>query len=169
MIDYSQVAGEVTLATSDSDEKLLVPARHDFVLVLSDGKVYLVSDGQALTTTQLWAGSKRHKVVAEVETRGTLTKLKREERYTVSMLEEAKNVVFFKYYGVDGMQLDRRLYTTNTPLVSFTTLHSPSSVKDNLLLTSGVSNIVAYCKSAPTFAAKPVDPECRYCHGWGAL
>ena len=96
MIDYRQdVAGEVSLATSDTDEKLLVPARHDFVLVVSDGKVYLISGGQALTTTELWAGSKRHKVVAEVKTRGILTKLRREDRFTVSMLEEAENVVCF--------------------------------------------------------------------------
>ena len=165
IIDYSNKAGVVTLATSDSDKKLLVPASHDFVLVVSDGKMYLVSGGQALTTTQLWVGSKNWKVVAKVETRGTLTKLRREDRYTVSVLEEAENVVFFKYSGVHGMQLDRRVYATNTPLASFTTLHSPSSVKDNLLVTAGVSNTVAYYESAPTFAAQPVDLQCRYVRG----
>ena len=98
-------------------------------------------------------------------TRGTLAKLRREDKYPVSVLEEAENVVFFKYSGVHGMQLDRRVYATNTPLASFTTLHSPSSVKDNLLVTAGVSNTVAYYESAPTFAAQPVDLQCRYVRG----
>ena len=87
-------------------------------------------------------------------TRGTLAKLRREDKYPVSMLEEAENVVFFKYSGVDGMQLDRRVYATNTPLASFTTL----------LVTAGVSNTVAYYESAQPV----VDLQFRFGHGLGS-
>ena len=87
-------------------------------------------------------------------TRGTLAKLRREDKYPVSMLEEAENAVFFKYSGVDGMKLDRRVYATNTPLASFTTL----------LVMAGVSNTVAYYESAQPV----VDLQFRFGHGLGS-
>ena len=50
-------------------------------------------------------------------TRGTLAKLRREDKYPVSKLEEAENAVFFKYSGVDGMKLDRRVYANGNQSV----------------------------------------------------
>ena len=69
-----------------------------------------------LITYQLWAGSKDWKVVSEVGTRGELVNLRREDKDTVSMLEGAENVVSFKYSGLDGMQLDRRVFSTYATL-----------------------------------------------------
>ena len=107
-----------------------------------------------LITYQLWAGSKDWKVVSEVGTRGELVNLRREDKDTVSMLEGAENVVSFKYSGLDGMQLDRRVFSTYATL-------SPSSVRDNLLVTASTTDTLAWYVSAPSFDATPLQLKCR--------
>jgi len=162
ILDYTKDAkGKYTLTTSNSVKVLVAVDQQDFVLVASGDKVFLVSGGKMLTTYQLWAGSKDWKVVSEVETRGELVNLRREDKDTVSMLEGAENVVFFKYSGVDGMQLDRRVFSTNAPLSSFSSLLSPASIGDNLLVTASTTDTLAWYVSAPSFDATPLQLKCR--------
>eukprot|EP00092_Neocalanus_flemingeri_P039028 GFUD01042487.1.p1 GENE.GFUD01042487.1~~GFUD01042487.1.p1 ORF type:complete len:3096 (+),score=601.77 GFUD01042487.1:67-9354(+) len=162
LLDYYQDAGKFII--SHSLTLSLVPVNsQDFVLVSSGNEVYLVSGGQdIIVTTKLWAGSKDWKVVSTVETLGMLKNLRREDKETVSMIEGDENIVFFKYSGVDGMQLDRRIYSKdNAPLSNFSTLHSPSRVVDNLLVTWTTTNTLDWYVSVPSFYPEPVELQCR--------
>ena len=125
-------------------------------LITSGESFYLVSGGPGVTTSKLSWTEKVEKI-GFTETVGTVKSLKRRiDGLTITASENGENVLLLKYSGVNGVELFKRIFAKNSPIISYATDYSGS-----IMMTSEGRGSMGIYASVNNFDSKPLNLKCR--------